>query len=163
MKLFRKRLTIRWLMAAVALASLLLVLYPKVFPRGPLYHSSFTDPVDNIAFRHSRLGLSPGGSWGSGEGDTSRGTKLRWVAWSDGSGHVEMLEYEDQPLRIYVGNKDYGPIARGDVVDFGLDEVRVNGSRRTPTIARPERKPRQWSGPNRAMPGEVIVHGPRTN
>jgi len=62
-----------------------------------------------------------------GTGTTKRGTAITWVKWSDGVGLGELLEFEKETVRLRIGDQDLGPIKTGDVVEYGFEEVVVNG------------------------------------
>jgi hypothetical protein len=160
MKLPRVRFTIRWMMVAVVGASLLLLLWLKANPRAPIrpvYISKITDSINGITFRHARHLPSPESTLSSGTGKTSRGTTIYWISWTNGFGAGELIEYENESMHLWYGAVDYGPIMKGDLVDFGLNGVLVNGRERTRFGSRLLRRPHRWNGLNSLVPEDLVI------
>lgn len=139
MPLPRLRLTIRWMMIAVAGVALFLFVGSKLIWQ-PLYVSSITRSQIGVTFLHSTHRRSAWGTTGSGEMPMERGSRLHYVFQADGRGGMEIVEYHEKTGRIQIGDRDYGAIRKGDVVDFGMGQVLVNGRPRSSVVV----QPRAW-------------------
>lgn len=146
-------------MVAVALTAVLCYFIAKQFPRPSIRQSTLTDNVRGLTYRHSHLGFALDAVFSNGSGKTKSGNTIHWVSWIDGHGGGELLEFEEGEMRLRSGDQDYGTIARGDIVDFGLGGIRVNGVERKSVFAGPGHEQPRWSPPNSLVPASLVIPG----
>ncbi len=142
------------MMAMIGVA-LLLWLAVSYFPRPPVSVSTTTDYGSAITIRLHHPRLSTKGGGGAGVGKTKRGTTIRWDNWMDGFGNGEMIEYEEETMRLRADDLDFGPVKRGDVVDYGFGELLVNGHARKPAPALPKKAP-PIRTPDQIYPSDLV-------